>query len=193
MTDRERERYSRQILFAPLGEAGQRRLLRGHAVVVGCGALGSFQAAALARAGVGALTLIDRDYVEESNLQRQWLYTEADADEGAPKAVAAARAIQAFNSHIEVRPIVADLRADNITDAVSGAHVILDGSDNFETRYLINDYAVREGVPWIYGGAVSSHGVVMPILPGESGTPGTRDQQSTSTRVWARISKASCA
>ena len=168
MTDRERERYSRQILFAPLGEAGQRRLLKGRAVVLGCGALGSFQAAALARAGVGSLTLVDRDYVEESNLQRQWLYSEADAAEGVPKAVAAARAIRKLNSGTDVQPHIVDLRADNIAEIASGADVILDGTDNFETRYLINDYAVREGVPWIYGGAVSSHGVVMPIFPGDS-------------------------
>ncbi len=168
MTDRERERYSRQILFQPLGEDGQRRLLASHAVILGCGALGSFHAAALARAGVGALTLVDRDYVEESNLQRQWLYTESDAAEALPKAVAASRAIARINSHVETRPRVADLRADNIAELVRGADVLLDGTDNFETRYLINDYAVREGLPWIYGGAVASHGVVMTVLPGET-------------------------
>lgn len=168
MTDRDRARYSRQILFSPLGEQGQRRLLGARAAVVGCGALGSFHAAALARAGVGKLTLIDRDYVEESNLQRQWLYTEADAAAALPKAVAAMQAIAAINSGVDVRAEVVDLRSDNIADLLAGADVVLDGTDNFDARYLLNDYCIRAGLPWIYGGAVAGGGVVMPVLPGET-------------------------
>jgi adenylyltransferase/sulfurtransferase len=147
MTPQQRERYSRQIVFPGIGVAGQERLLASRAAIVGCGALGSFQAGALARAGVGRLALIDRDYVETSNLQRQWLYEESDAVEGLPKAVAAARRIAAINSTIEVAPHVADLTPANIDELLAGAGVILDGTDNFETRYLINDYAVRGGVP----------------------------------------------
>lgn len=168
MTASESERYSRQTLFAPIGEAGQERLLASHAAVVGCGALGSFHAAALARAGVGRLTLIDRDYVEPSNLQRQWLYTEADAAHAVPKAVAARNAIHRINSGVRVVAHVADLTAENVSDLLGESDVLLDGSDNFEVRYLLNDFAVREGKPWIYGGAVASNGVVMPVLPGES-------------------------
>lgn len=165
MSPAERERYSRQILFPGIGEAGQEALLRSHAVIVGCGALGSFQAAALARAGVGRLTIIDRDYIEPSNLQRQWLFEEADAAESLPKAVAAEKRIGAINSGIRVRGIVADLTAANAEDLLSDADVILDGSDNFDTRYLINDFAVSRGIPWVYGGAVGSYGLVMPVIP----------------------------
>ncbi len=139
--------------------------MRSHAVIVGCGALGSFQAAALARAGVGRLTIIDRDYIEPSNLQRQWLFEEADAAESLPKAVAAEKRIGAINSGIRVRGIVADLTAANAEDLLSDADVILDGSDNFDTRYLINDFAVSRGIPWVYGGAVGSYGLVMPVIP----------------------------
>ncbi len=162
------ERYSRQVLFSGLGEAGQRRLLESRVVIVGCGALGSFHAGALARAGVGWLRLIDRDYVEWSNLQRQWLYTESDAREALPKAVAAARAIAAINSEIEVETAVTDLVPANVDELLQGAGLILDGTDNFETRYLINDWCVSRGVPWIYGAAVASYGLTMPILPGQS-------------------------
>src|SRR5881227_284410 len=142
MTEAERERYSRQILFHGIGESGQEALLHSHAVVVGCGALGSFHAAALARAGVGTLTILDRDYVEPSNLHRQWLFEESDAAEALPKAVAAARRLARINSSITVRPLVADLTAGNIDELLGGARVILDGTDNFETRFLLNDYAV---------------------------------------------------
>ena len=168
MDARDTERYSRQAQFAPLGEDGQRRLLDSHAVIVGCGALGSFHAAALARAGVGRLTLIDRDFVEESNLHRQWLYDEADAAEALPKAVAAARRLARINSRIVVQPRASDLHADNIAELLAGADVILDGTDNFETRFLINEYAVRENIPWIYGAAVGAGGVVLPVLPGRT-------------------------
>jgi len=163
-----RQRYSRQILFAGIGEAGQEALLGAHAVIAGCGALGSFHAAALARAGVGRLTIIDRDYVEPANLHRQWLFEEEDAAEARPKAVAAARRLERINSSIAVRGVVADLTAENAADLLGGAGVILDGTDNFETRYLINDFAVRSGTPWIYGAAVGSYGLEMPVLPGHT-------------------------
>ncbi len=160
------DKYSRQILFEPIGEQGQRRLLDGRAAIVGCGALGSFHAAALARAGVGELLLIDRDYVEQSNLQRQWLYDEADAAEAAPKAVAAARKLATLNADVTIRTEVCDLTAANAERLLSGVDVILDGTDNFETRYLVNETAVKLGVPWIYGAAVGSYGLTAPIVPG---------------------------
>jgi adenylyltransferase/sulfurtransferase len=162
------ERYSRQVVFAGIGPAGQQRLLGSRVVIVGCGALGSFQADALARAGAGRLVLIDRDYVEWSNLQRQWLYDESDAREGVPKAVAAARVIARINSEIEVVPLVTDLTPANIEEAVGLPDLVLDGTDNFETRYLINDYAVSRGIPWIYGAAIGSYGLTMPVLPGRT-------------------------
>ena len=168
MTEADRERYSRQILFHGIGQEGQRKLLEAHAVLVGCGALGTLHAQALARAGVGRLTIVDRDYVETSNLQRQWLFEESDAAEGLPKAVAAKRALNRINSCVRVTAEVADLTPANAEDLLANAAVILDGTDNFETRYLINDYAVREGVPWIYGAAVGSYGIVMPIMPGRT-------------------------
>ncbi len=168
MTPRDRERYSRQIVFASIGERGQERLLASCAAIVGCGALGSFQAGALARAGVGRLVLIDRDYLELSNLQRQWLFEESDVEEGLPKAVAAARRLRRINSAVQVTPRVADLSPANAEELLDSAAVILDGTDNFETRYLINDYAVSRGVPWVYGAAVGSYGVAMPVLPGKS-------------------------
>ncbi len=163
-----KERYSRQVVFAELGEEGQRHLSEACAVIVGCGALGSFQADALARAGTGRIVLIDRDYVEWSNLQRQCLFEEADAEEGLPKAVAAARRLGRVNSEIEIVPVVADLTPENVEELLGGAQVVLDGTDNFETRYLINDFCVSRGIAWIYGAAVGSYGVAMPVLPGET-------------------------
>jgi len=168
MTSNSQDRYSRQERFAALGPEGQQRLGRSRAVIVGCGALGSFHASSLARAGVGFLRLVDRDYVEWNNLQRQWLYEESDARDSVPKAVAAARALARINSTITVEPEIADLNARNADDLLAGIDLILDGCDNFETRYLINDYAVRHSIPWIYGAAVSSYGIVMPILPNET-------------------------
>jgi molybdopterin/thiamine biosynthesis adenylyltransferase len=162
----DRERYSRQILFPGIGESGQEQLLRAHAAIVGCGALGSFHAAALARAGVGRITIIDRDYVETSNLQRQWLFEESDAVQALPKAAAAQRRIAAINASVCVRGIVADLTASNADQLLSGAGLILDGTDNFATRYLINDFAVSRKIPWIYGAAVGSYGLAMPVFPG---------------------------
>jgi len=164
----DRDRYSRQILFPGIGEKGQESLLRSHAVVVGCGALGSFHAAALARAGVGRLTLIDRDYVEPSNLHRQWLYEECDAAESLPKAAAAARRLSRINSAISLRAAVADLTPANAEDLLGAADAILDGTDNFDTRYLVNDFAVSRGIPWFYGGAVGAYGLAMPVIPGRT-------------------------
>lgn len=168
MTSQERERYSRQILFPGIGEAGQERLLASHVLILGCGALGTFQAQALARAGVGRLTIVDRDYIEPSNLQRQWLYDEQDALEALPKAVAAERALRRVNSSVKATGIVADVTPGNIEDLAEGAGLLLDGSDNFELRYLVNDYALREGLPWIYGGAVGSYGIETAFLPGRT-------------------------
>ncbi len=161
------ERYNRQTRFTPFGVAGQDRLGQATAVIVGCGALGSTQATLLARAGVGTLRLIDRDYVEESNLQRQILYTEADAREALPKAEAARRHLAQANSLVKVEAVIADLEPRNADELLAGATVIVDGTDNFETRLLINDWAVREKVPWIYGAAVGSYGIAMTLLPGD--------------------------
>lgn len=162
------DRYSRQILFPGIGAEGQRRLLGSRVAIVGCGATGSAVAALLARAGVGHLTIIDRDYVEPSNLQRQSLFDEADAAESLPKAVAAQRKIATFNSELEVRGEVADLRPDNVEELLGGAQLVLDATDNFETRYLVNDYCVKNSRPWIYAAAVAGYGVTMNILPGET-------------------------
>ncbi|HLJ16049.1 MAG TPA: ThiF family adenylyltransferase [Bryobacteraceae bacterium] len=168
MTPHARERYSRQVLFAPVGEEGQERILASRAAIVGCGALGTFQADALARAGVGMLRIVDRDFVELSNLQRQWLFDEADAAEGLPKAVAAERRVKAINSTIQVDAVVADLVPSNAEELLGDVELVLDGTDNFETRYLINDFCVSRGIPWIYGAAVSSYGLTMPVLPGHT-------------------------
>ena len=166
MDTKDHERYSRQILFRGLGEAGQEKLLAARVAIVGCGALGTHQAALLARAGVGELVIIDRDFVEESNLQRQSLFTEQDAAERLPKAVAAETHLQRVNSGVKVRGVVADLTAENAQALLGGVNAILDGTDNFETRYLINDFSVSSGAPWIYGAAVGSGGATMTILPG---------------------------
>jgi adenylyltransferase/sulfurtransferase len=166
MTPGEKERYSRQILFPPIGEGGQERIRRAAVCIVGCGALGSFQAESLARAGVGRLRLIDRDYVDMTNLQRQWLYDEADAASESPKAVAAAQRLHRVNRHVEVEPLVTDLAPSNAEELAEGFDLILDGTDNFETRYLLNDLSVKRNIPWIYGAAIGSYGVVMPVVPG---------------------------
>jgi molybdopterin-synthase adenylyltransferase len=162
------DRYSRQVLFAGIGPEGQRRLGASSVVIVGCGATGSALSSLLARAGVGRLRIIDRDYIEASNLQRQVLFDEADASESLPKAVAASRKIQTFNSEIKAEGVVADLTPDNIGDLLEGADLVLDGTDNFETRYLINDFAVSKKLPWIYTAAVGSYCVTMNILPEET-------------------------
>jgi molybdopterin-synthase adenylyltransferase len=168
MNPEQREKYSRQILFAGLGEAGQEELLKGAAVVVGCGALGTVAANLLVRSGVGRLRIIDRDYVEPSNLQRQTLFEESDAQQALPKAVAAERRLRAINSGVSIEGIVADLTPQNVAELVTGFGVILDGTDNFETRLLLNDAALSLRVPWIYAAAMGSYGVTMTILPGKT-------------------------
>lgn len=162
------DRYSRQVLFPGIGPAGQLLLAKGRVAIVGCGATGACVSGLLARAGIGHLTIIDRDYVEPSNLQRQSLFDEADAAESLPKAVAAARKIAAFNSEIQVTPVVADLTPENIESLLVDSDLILDATDNFETRYLINDFAVKHSKPWIYAAAVGSYAVTMNIIPGET-------------------------
>ncbi|MGA9898187.1 MAG: ThiF family adenylyltransferase [Terriglobales bacterium] len=162
------DRYSRQVLFRGVGAEGQRRLSASRVAIVGCGATGSVLASLLARAGVGTLHIIDRDYVEPSNLQRQSLFDEADAAESLPKAIAAARKISSFNSQIVVEPHVADLTPANIASLLENTQLILDGTDNFETRYLINDFAVKNSLPWIYTAAVGSYGVTLNVLPGQT-------------------------
>ena len=162
------ERYSRQILFPGIGAAGQQRLASAHVAVIGVGATGAATASLLARAGVGMLTLIDRDFVEPSNLQRQVLFDEADARESLPKAEAARRKITLFNSGIQVHPHIADLVPANIAELLGPAHLILDATDNFETRYLINDYAVQQSKPWIYAAAIGAYAATMNVLPGTS-------------------------
>src|ERR1700756_4359352 len=162
------ERYSRQILFRGIGPDGQKRLGQARIVIVGCGATGSALASLLARSGVGTLRILDRDYVEPSNLQRQTLFDENDARESLPKAVAAARRIAAFNSQIVAEPQVADLTPENIGSLLADVDLILDGTDNFETRYLINDFAVDRNLPWIYAAAVGSYGVTFNVIPGQT-------------------------
>lgn len=162
------ERYSRQILFRGIGLEGQRRLAAGKVAIVGCGATGSALASLLARAGAGKLRIIDRDYVEASNLQRQSLFDEMDASASLPKAIAAGRKISTFNSDISVDARVEDLVPRNIEELLEGMDVILDGTDNFETRYLLNDYAVKTSVPWIYAAAVGSYGVSLNVVPGKT-------------------------
>ena len=162
------DRYSRQTLFIEIGPEGQDRLSRARVVVVGCGATGSGVASLLARSGVGTLRIVDRDYVESSNLQRQSLFDESDARASVPKAVAASRQIARFNSQIVVEPQVADLTPANVAALLGGVDLILDGTDNFETRYLMNDYAVANSVAWIYAAAVGSYAVTMNVLPGET-------------------------
>jgi molybdopterin-synthase adenylyltransferase len=164
----QREKYSRQILFAGIGEAGQEMILGSSVVLAGCGALGTVVANLLVRAGVGHLRIIDRDFVELSNLQRQTLFEESDARDALPKAVAAERRLRAINSDVRVEGIVADITPVNARELLAGFPLILDGTDNFETRLLLNDAAVSLNIPWIYAAAVGSYGVTMTIRPGES-------------------------
>ncbi len=159
------DRYSRQILFAGIGQRGQQQLAAAHVAIVGCGAMGAASASLIARAGIRTLTLIDRDFVEPSNLQRQVLYDEADARDCLPKAEAARRHIAQFNSSVTVHAHIADLVPTNIAALLADAHIILDATDNFETRYLINDFAVQQGKPWIYAAAIGAYAATMNILP----------------------------
>src|ERR1700689_821045 len=161
-------RYSRQARFLPWGELGQAKFAASRVAIVGCGALGTVQAEILTRAGIGRLRIIDRDLVELSNLQRQFLFSQADAAEGTPKAVAAAQRLAAINSDVAIDPGVADLVPGNPAELFEDIDLILDATDNFETRYLINDFAVRENIPWIYGAAVGSYGIKLAILPGRA-------------------------
>jgi adenylyltransferase/sulfurtransferase len=161
-------RYSRQVLFRGLGTDGQERLGAAHALLVGCGALGSHVADLLVRAGVGTLTIADRDFIELSNLHRQTLFDEKDVAQGLPKAVAAARHLEAVNPVVRVIAQPIHLDAGNIEAVAAGAGVLLDGTDNFETRFVMNDYALRRRVPWIYAACVGSYGLTMTILPGET-------------------------
>jgi len=162
------DRYSRQVLFAGLGKEGQDRLLESCVLIVGCGALGSAQAEALARAGVGKLRIADRDFVESSNLQRQTMFTERDAGERLPKSIACANHLREINSEISVEAEIVDVNHSNIERLISDCDVVLDGTDNFSTRYLINDACVKHTVNWIYGAAVGSYGVTMTIQPYQS-------------------------
>jgi molybdopterin/thiamine biosynthesis adenylyltransferase len=169
MLDRNlRNRYSRQTMFPGIGEEGQEKLVKSRAVVIGCGALGSHIAAFLVRAGLGEVTVIDRDFIEEHNLQRQVLFDEEDIKDRLPKAVAAERRLKKVNSNVKVRGIVADTNATNIEKFCREADVILDGLDNAETRYLINDVSLKLGIPWVYGGAIAANGMTMTIVPGET-------------------------
>lgn len=162
------ERYSRQILFDGIGAEGQRRLLGSRAVIIGCGALGTAQAEALARAGVGSLRLVDRDFVEASNLQRQTMFTEHDALERLPKAVACASHLALINSEVKTEAVVADVNHTNVESLIVGYDIVLDGTDNFTTRYLLNDACVKHELNWIYGAAVGSYGVTMTVRPRQS-------------------------
>ena len=159
------DRYSRQILFGGIGEEGQRRLLAARVLVVGCGALGSAHAESLARAGAGHLRIVDRDFVEPSNLQRQTMFTESDAEQRLPKAIAAANHLRQINSEIEIEPHVIDINYSSVERLLEACDVVIDGTDNFATRYLINDACVKHNITWIYGAAVGSYGVTMTIRP----------------------------
>lgn len=162
------ERYSRQIRFSAIGLAGQRRLQQSQVLLIGCGALGSSIADLLVRAGVGQLRLVDRDFLEWNNLQRQSLYDEADVAEGLPKAIVAARRLRQINSTVTIEPHVLDFQPTDVDRLIKGVHLILDGTDNFETRFLINDAAIRYDIPWVFGGCLGADGQAMAILPGQT-------------------------
>ncbi len=161
-------RYSRQILFDGIGRDGQARIMAARVALVGCGALGTVQASLLVRAGVGVLRIIDRDFIEESNLQRQILFDEDDVRNLVPKAIAAERKLRAANSQVRIEGVVEDVNPSTIGRLLKGFDLIVDASDNFDVRYLVNDYAVKTGTPWVYGACVGSYGLTFPILPGET-------------------------
>lgn len=171
------DRYSRQTIFPRIGDEGQRRLSNSYAVIIGCGALGTIVATSLVRAGAGKVRIIDRDFIEYHNLQRQVLFDEDDIKNELPKAIAAARHLKKVNSSVEVEGIVADVNYTNIEGFIGAADIVLDGLDNLETRYLINDACLKHGIPWVYGGAIASYGMTMTIVPGE--TPCLRCVQPT--------------
>src|SRR4051812_3598566 len=162
------DRYSRQVRFPGMGEEGQRKLMASRVTLCGCGALGTVLANHLVRAGVGFVRVVDRDFIETHNLQRQILFDEDDVADNLPKAEAAARKLRAINSEVTIEPVVTDIDHTNILDLVADADLILDGTDNFETRYLINDAAVKLGKPWIFGGVIGSEGQTMTIIPGRT-------------------------
>ena len=162
------DRYSRQTLFPGIGEDGQRKLGNSYVAIVGCGALGSMIATSLARAGVGKLRIIDRDFIEYHNLQRQVLFDEDDIENQLPKAIAAERHLKKVNSSVKIEGIVADINYASIERLVNGADLIMDGLDNLETRFLINDVSLKHKIPWVYGGAITSIGMTMNIIPGET-------------------------
>ena len=162
------ERYSRQILFREIGREGQEKLLRSRVLIVGCGALGASHAEMLSRAGVGKLRIVDRDFVEFTNLQRQTLFKEEDAENRIPKAAAAKKRIAEINSEVEVEEIVADVNNSNVESLIDGCDLVIDGTDNFQVRYLVNDACVKQKRTWIYGAAVSSYGTTMTVVPGET-------------------------
>ncbi len=162
------ERYSRQVLFREIGREGQQKLLDSRVLLLGCGALGASHAEMLSRAGVGKLRIVDRDFVEFTNLQRQTLFKESDAEERLPKAIAAMQRIAEINSEVEVDAVVADVNHSNVESLIGGCDLVIDGTDNFQVRYLLNDACVRTGVTWIYGAAVSSYGTTMTIIPSQT-------------------------
>jgi adenylyltransferase/sulfurtransferase len=168
MGDATPSRYDRQARFAPLGEAGQRQISASRALVCGCGALGSVIAETLVRAGVGFVRIVDRDFVELNNLQRQVLYDEQDVADNLPKAVAAANKLRRINSEIDIEAVVADVSHHNIADLGRDVDVLVDGTDNFATRFLLNDFAIEQNKPWVYGGCIGAEGQTMSILPGET-------------------------
>ena len=162
------ERYSRQVLFPGIGKAGQEKIRAKHVLMIGAGALGSGNAEVLTRAGVGKITIIDRDYVEASNLQRQQLYTEEDVAEKLPKAAAAEKRLKAINSEVEIVSIIGDATPNLLEELVGGVDLIIDATDNFETRMAINDVSQKYNIPWIYGACVGSFGMSFVILPGKT-------------------------
>jgi adenylyltransferase/sulfurtransferase len=197
MSETATNRYDRQARFAPLGVEGQRRLAAGRALVCGCGALGSVVAETLVRAGVGFVRIVDRDFLELNNLQRQVLYDEEDVANGLPKAIAAAAKLRRINSSVVVDPVVADVTHRNVADLGGDMDVIVDGTDNFATRMLVNDFAVSAGKPWVYGGVIGAEGQTMTILPGETAClaclmpdvpPRGRRRRATRRACWRRPS-----
>ena len=168
MMNQSLERFSRQILLQHIGEESQKILMDSYAVIVGCGALGTVSSSYLARAGIGQIRIIDRDFIEESNLQRQILFDENDISENIPKAIAAQRKLQKINTKTNIEGIVTDVNYSNIEELTKGADIIIDGTDNFETRFLINDFCVKNNIPWIYGACIGSKGLTMNIIPSKT-------------------------
>ncbi len=166
--DKSLERYSRQILYPHMGEERQKDMMNSSVVVVGCGALGTVSSSYLARAGIGKLRIIDRDFIEENNLQRQILFDEDDIAENLPKAIAAQKKLQKINSSINIEGLVTDINYSNIEELTGEADIIIDGTDNFETRFLINDYCIKNNIPWIYGACIGSRGLMMNIIPSKT-------------------------